>query len=625
MTPKSDPVPRARRPWSWLGGILVLGLLAGGLAVTALLLWEHVDMQAIVRAPTEAPRPLSDPLPPPGPAIPATDFTVHLFRSASSAGYFPDDGFHPAVVDRWVQVVEETGGRVEELGAPEEVRALEGAGLVLAPTAICLSDGEANALLEHTLHGGGLLITWATGARDGECEWRGWDVLRDLTGAVGAAQVEERPGVYLTVPSGLPLSPGLEPAARVELRWDAQVALAAEGPRVYWSDWALNPAPADTEEAMDVAAHLHLTEAGGRVVWFGFNGDEAATPLDEARITALFRNGLLWAVGIPSADLLAWPHGRQAALLLSQQAGWEFENAGNVARVAEAHGTPLTSFVASRIALDYPEMAEVLARAGEVGSRSSDDQLLVGLSHDDQRARLSRSLTQIRAWAGRPATGLRPPEEHFDLETLHAWRAVGGTYVVGLNNGRTAGPEVHHTPEGPVALLPRVMKDDYNILVQDRTIGRDGLVREFWQGLQKIHVLGGLAVLTTHTQLAGSPRQVDALTQILDSVRVQGGWWAATGGDVADWTLARQGASVSVLGWEEGRVEFEVAAPDDRPLPGAWLRVVPPLGAQEWEPIVDGTPVEFARSAWGLSVPLPSMGSGESRTILIRWLEEERE
>jgi peptidoglycan/xylan/chitin deacetylase (PgdA/CDA1 family) len=622
MSPTADPIPRARKPWSWLAGILVLGVLGGGVVAVSLLLWDYIDIQAVTRAPQTEVMGAALPLPAaPAPAArPAgTAFPAHVYHSEASAGYFPDPEYYPSLVEEWEGRLADAGGRVERIGSADELRALEGEGTVAAPAAICLSDDEIDALHEHVEAGGGLVLTWATAARDEGCEWRGWSALRELARALDVRQVETRPGVYMTVPAGLPLSQGIEPAARVELRWDAQVALAVEGPRAYWSDWALNPAPAEEAEGVDAAAHLASAAGGGRVVWFGFSGGEGATPLDEARVETMLRNGVWWAAGVPSAEILPWPGGRRAAFVLTQQVGWEFENARNLAELARTRELPVTFFAASRRALDHPELAEALAAAGEVASQGADDQPVAGLPLTDQRGRLDQSRAQIRGWTGAEATGLRPPEERFDANTLEAWRALGGSYVVGINNGRTGSAEVLETAAGPVVLLPRVLKDDYNVLVQDRTMREDDLVRAFEQGLQKLRVLGGVGVLTTHSQLAGAPRHIGAVARVLDGVRAQGEWWPATGREVAEWVLARREAEVGLVPSleEEGAWRVEVTAPADAALSGAWIKVHLPRGGP-WEPWVGGEPVEFAGTEWGIAVEVRDLAPGERWTMDLR-------
>jgi peptidoglycan/xylan/chitin deacetylase (PgdA/CDA1 family) len=621
MSPTADPIPRAKKPWSWLAGILVLGTLTGALVAAAVLLWEYVDVRAITRSPGVAVAgPLPEPSAPSAGAVLASRGPVRLYHSARSAGFFPDTSHYAAILTRWEGVASESGYQASLIRTAEEVAELEGVGVVLAPAAICLDAAEVEAFERHVDLGGGLLLTWATGARDADCEWRGWEVVRDLTGTDEVRQLDEREGVYLTIPGGGPLAYGIEPVARVELRWDAQVAVSSDGPRLFWSDWAFNPAPAHGEEAIDAGVHMRETSSGGRVLWYGFNGGEAVGPLDERRVGALFRNGLAWAAGVPAADLQSWPGGRQAALAVTQQVGWEFENAGHLAALGGELGVPVSFFVASRMALDHPELAEILLQAGELGTRGPDDQSFGGLPTVDQRVRLERSLTQVRGWSGTSPAGFRPPEEGYDAETLAAWASLGGTYLVALNNGRTGSPEVHETADGSVVLLPRVVKDDYNILIQDRALRGDALSLEFAEGIRKIGVLGGLALMTTHSQLAGKARWMPSLRRVLEDVIAAEGWWMATTGEVAGWTLARQGASVSLHFLEDDAIEVRVRAHAERGLEGAWVDLSLPR-AEEWEPTVRGVPVGFALTRWGMAIQVDDLPSGGEWRAVVSHME----
>ena len=94
MRPGREPVPRAREAASWLGGILLLGVLGGGVVVAATLLWENLDLRRVVpelvSAPAAPPLPALTPLPDPA----GSGFGVLLFRSGPSAGYFPDPLHH---------------------------------------------------------------------------------------------------------------------------------------------------------------------------------------------------------------------------------------------------------------------------------------------------------------------------------------------------------------------------------------------------------------------------------------------------------------------------------------------------------------------------------------------------
>lgn len=626
MRRRRDPVPRAHHPWGWLGGILILGVLMAGAVSAALALWENIDIRRLTRAPGDAQLvTLPDPSSPPSPAVAVADsaFQVTLYSSEATAGYFPQREYYPAVLDRWRDLASEAGAVVRTVGSPSEVEAMDGRGLVVAPSAVCLGDGEIRALRHHAERGGGLLLTWATGARDEHCEWRGWEVVQDFTEALDVRELDQREGVFLSIPSSLPLSSGIEPAARVELRWDSPLALATTGTRIYWSDWALNPSPAAGTEDVDAAAALRTLKGGGRIAWFGFTANAAVGPLDKARVARLLTNGLLWGAGIPVAEMMPWPRGSQSALVLAQELSGELGNVRYLAEAAAERKVPATYFVVSQLTRDHPEISELLEQSGEVASQTSDNSPLAGLPEPEQQTRLRRSVSELRSWTGSEPVGLRAPEESADEETLRAWRSLGGTYVVGLNSGRTASPEVFELADGPLVLLPRAIKDDYNLLVQERVMRSPDVAAEFMAGIEKLRALGGLSVLTVNSQLSATERHVGAISTVLDSIRSEEGWWFATGADVAEWSLARRETSVEASRDEEGRVGLVVRAPADRPLRGGWIEVTLPEGSEGWEAVVDSVPVAYGESAWGLVIPLDDLEPGEARTVILQRAPDE--
>ncbi len=635
MTPRRDPVPRAREPWHWLGGLLVLGILGAGLVAAALLLWEHVDIRRLAGAPGEAAKwTLPEPLPPAGPARAGTTLRAALYRSPASAAFFPDAAHYPGLLERWQGMVAEAGGESDVVTGAAAVDELDPGTLLMAPSAVCLGTDEVRAFQRHLDRGGGLLLTWATGARDEACEWAGWDALQDLLGVADIGQLEQRATTYLTVPGGLPLAAGIDPGTRVELRWDAQVALPVEGPRLYWSDWAMNPHPAEVVTGRggavspgaaeaDAAAWLGHTDRGGRIVWFGFTADQGARPGDQARLDAVLRNGLWWAAGLPLAEVAPWPGGAQSAMMVAQDVESEFANSAALASAARSHGFPVTFFVVSSLALDFPDLAQQLRGSGEIGSHTSDHAVIAGLPHQEQMTRLRRSRSEIRGWSGDSARGLRPPEERLDEGTLRAWRRLGGSYLVGVNEARGASPEVFKTPDGPVALLPRVLKDDYNLLVQESRMGSRHLVDAYLEGMTKVRALGGLAIVSLHSQVAGRPRRVGAVTEVVDSAHAEGGWWLATGRQIADWWLARHGTRVTMREGLEAPdlLEASVTA-SDLPLEDAWVTIYLPRGLGERVPVVEDTPVPYRETPWGIAVPLSTVPAGETRTVRLVPVQE---
>ena len=187
-------------------------------------------------------------------------------------------GFYAGELDRWRDLLTEAGGRIREVGTADELRDVDVSEVLVLPEAPCLSTPERSAILEHVARGGSLVSNSALGARDGACDWLGWQTLARLTGAEAAVELPTREALYLTVPGGVALSPGLDPGTRIELRPDRSVALRLPGAGVYWSDWAMNPAPDGQGSRAGVAAVADRTAAGGRIAWYGLRVGQAAGP-----------------------------------------------------------------------------------------------------------------------------------------------------------------------------------------------------------------------------------------------------------------------------------------------------------------------------------------------------------
>jgi len=618
MSPRRDPIPRATGALHWLRGFLVLGIVGAAVVAAGIMLWENLDIQRLTRTSALAEPVTVPPALPPAPLAAASEsYEAALYYSHASAAHFPDSAYYPDQLDRWEGLMAATGARVLRVSSAAQVEALPATEVVVVPAALCLGGDELTALRAHLGRGGGLVLTWATGARDEACEWRGWEAVASLTGSQEVREIEQRSALYLTVPADLPFSAGFDPGTRVELRFESQLAAAGTGERVYWSDWALNAAPVADAEAVNTAALAGVAESGGRMVWLGFRLGQGATPRDEERLTALATNGVRWAAGIPMAELLPWPGGARSALLIAEDVETEFPNAAALAALATRKSVPVTFFVVSQLALDYPDLAASLTRAGEVGSQTSDHAVLFGQTLVEQRTKLARSWAEVRGWTGDSAFGLHPPEERFDLNTLRAWRQAGGSYLVGLNEARTGSPEVFESGDGEIVLLPRIVKDDYNVFVQESALRSRRLTEAYLEGMAKVRALGGIAVLSLRSQVGGDPGRVEVVGEVVDSARSTGDWWIATGRDIAAWWSARRAAALHVIRATGDEIVIDVTAAAEAGLSGASLRVVLPERAAGWVPGIDGRGVAYSRTQLGVRVTLPDLMPGDRVVVTI--------
>ena len=646
MRPGREPVPRAREATSWLGGILLLGTLGGGVVAAAALLWENLDLGRVVpelvSAPAAAPLPVLAPEPVPA----GTGFDALLFRSVRTAAFFPDPDHHPAAMAAWRSVLTGAGARIREVSTAEELRGASPDQVLVFPETACLSGEEREALISHLDAGGSVVADWALGARDGNCEWRGWQVVAGITGSPVVREIPSREALFYTVPTGLPLTPGLDPGTRIELRPDPSLAIRVDGARVYWSDWALNPAPDEADGVADAAAMTRRTEAGGRVAWFGFRAGQGATPRDSVLLARTLRNGVLWAAGRPIAELAPWPNGHRAALMVSVDVESQPEHAGPTADLLREAEVPTTWFAVSRRVRESPHLGPRLAQSGEIGAQTPDQAPVAGLPPGDQRVRLRRAASEIEAWAGERPRGFRPTEEAFDAATVDAWHREGGRYLVGLNHARSGSPEIHPVAreDGGMVLLPRLVKDDYNVFVQDGALRSERLVEAYVRGMAKLHALGGFALIAAHTQILDSDNRRRALLSAADAARSQDGWWLARGSDVADWWRARSRTRVAPAprsGYGgPGRSRDPVADPSagigaptaegtavppadvvafvveasEEGLRGGWLEVVLPRDP-DLVPLLDGAPVAYEVTPWGLRLPLGTLEAGRPREV----------
>ena len=546
MRPKRNPVPRARDSWIWLGGLALLGVLGGGVTAAAVVLWENVDIRQLVPQLATPALPVPVPEPTADAARERRIFDAVVFSSPRNQAYFPDPTYYRSTLASWSALIQDTGGNVREVVDADGLGTLREQDLLVLVEAPCLSIEEIAAVEAHLQAGGGVVANWAVGVRDADCEWTGWQTIVDLTGAEDVRELPSREGLFLTVPGGVALSPGFDPGTRIELRPDPSLALRLPGPRVYWSDWALNPQPDESGGGADVAAIATYSALGGRITWLGARLGQGATPADSTRLSRLVRNGIAWAASVPTAAPAAWPGASQAALVFTLDVEDEPQNALYMADFLRERGLPGTFYVVSRLVLEDPEMARALISAGEVGSQTSDHTPLQGLTAQDQRTRLRRSWTEIEGWTGVAPVGLRPPEETFDPNTLDAWQRAGGTYLLATNESRSASPELHRVGQGTQVLLPRLLKDDYNIIVQDRVLRGASLGQALLAGTRKMRAIGGLAVVSGHTQIIRDGPRIEALATVADSALAQGDWWIARASDIADWWMARGATRVDI-------------------------------------------------------------------------------
>ena len=459
---------------------------------------------------------------------------VDILRDEAAASFYTAPGALDSIVADWRATAAAAGATARVVNAVS-ARDDRSARVLVIPSSPCLTVEAYEAIDAVTARGGGIVLTGLTGIHDAGCRPIGYGLIVGLTGASRADTLESRPMAYVTLPADNPLTIDIPPGSRIDLNPGRQVALRLPRRDAFYSDYALQPEPAGGAPLLDVAI-THNSRGRGRVVYWGFElRDVVRLPWDRALVTLLARNSLAWVAGLPTAAIEAWPKGRVAAATIAQDVEAGFQNAQFALDSLRAAHIRSTFFLTSDVARRYDGLSHDLANAGgEVGSHTENHRLLGGLPASTQHDRLETTQHDLTKLLGLPVDGLRPPQEQFDLATMKAWLAVGGRYLFGANDSRSASPELLPVGRDTLVLIGRVGSDDFGVAAAAHN-DLAATARIFLSEYERLRALGGLYALSYHSQLLATPELVPALARVARVIAADTAVWLATTGEIAEW------------------------------------------------------------------------------------------
>lgn len=551
---------------------------------------------------------------------------VVVVRDASAASYYDSPAILDSVVARWRDALLAVGADVRIVPSDSLDTAARDARVLVIPDSPCLSLATDEAIARVRAAGGGMIVTGPAAVNDAACRPLGLGFVVGTSGASRAELLGGRDMVYVTVPAGGPLAMDVPPGARLDLRPAHQVALRALGRDAFYSDYALQPLPAHGMPLVD-GAMTHDVVGRARTVYWGFDlGDAVRLPWTEEILRLLVRNSVAWAAGEPLGTVEPWPHGRRAAAAIAQDVEAGFADARVALDTLRALHVRSTYFVISNLAQRNPELSRAFPAAGEIGSHTENHRLIGGQPAAVQLARLERTQHDLTGLLGRSVLGLRPPEEQFDRNTMAAWRAAGGTYIFGANDSRSAAPELFDVggarasaprgaPRDPLVLLGRAGGDDFAVLASARGQGTDTVAATFLDEYRRFRALGGMYVLSYHSQNLVRPELLGGLVRTARAIAADTSVWLATTGQIADWWRRRAQLVVGVTGDPARALTVVVHNDGPRAVAGAVVRVstgaeVPPVEASA--PLLPA-PAGFVR------VALPAIPAGGTRAFALSW------
>lgn len=528
---------------------------------------------------------------------------ITLVRDPASARYYDDAAAYDAAVALWRDALAGVGARVT-VRTPAQLAGVREP--LVVPAAPCLSIATRAALTRAAREGTGALVSWMTGTRDQGCRSVGWGFVASLVGAGRFDTLGIQDAAFITVPAGGGLAVGVPPGARLELRGANHVAVRASTRDAHYADAWLNPQPVRDETLLDGA--LARGERA-RVAFVGFElRDVADDAWTRGVLALLVRNAVAHIAGIPLAAPESWPGGNRAAAVIAQDVEDEFANAQGALDTLRALGVRSTFFVVSDLAREHPELTRALARDGELATHSEDHRRLGGAPADVQRSRLARTHGALVTLAGQRVRGLRPPEEQFDAATLAEWHSLGGTYVFANNSGRCACPELVEASGRRLVLMARVADDDYITVRRARVRQPSQLAALHQDGWEKARELGGLFILSYHSNMLARPATVAALGLIARTLKADTSAWLVTTGEVAEWWQARS-AMETTAELRGDTLKLRVRNGGRTATPAVGVLVSLPDGSAPRE----GT----TTAPGGARVAVPGLAAGESRDFTV--------
>jgi hypothetical protein len=198
--------------------------------------------------------------------------------------------------------------------------------------------------------------------------------------------------------------------------------------------------------------------------------------------------------------------------------------------------------------------------------------------------------------SGRGVSGFHPPDDIYDQRTLRALAGARFRYYQVGPEGNSVLPQrvrvaqrlERFERERELVRLARMTHDDRGLSSLGLTgLEHDWIVQRIDYDAGIVRALGGLYILSMHSQGLSAPEYVDVLTPLVERWRSHT-VWLATAGEVADWWQRRERLSVLATDWKDDSFRLTVHSAAQEPLEDVSLTFYPPTGLQAAEVVARG-------------------------------------
>jgi len=471
----------------------------------------------------------------------------------------------------------------EEFGDVQQLRKQK-EGVVVLPSAVSLSEEERVELQAFRARGGAILATWATGTRNSNRDWEGWQFLESL-GVKYIGEIESSKEInHLILAGEQPVSFSHPAGQRILMGQTSEPLLRVKGDVTagLFTNWARTTDDERRDEGAVVFSEAD--DESGRAAFFAF----AETAWESRPLAAymLIDDTLAWLQRRPSMVRASWPNGKLAAQVIEMDTEQGFENALRFADMMEAFKYPATFYVLTSVAKLFPQVLFRLSRDFEIGFHGDIHTSFKGQtpSLQEQRIQAMRAdLAQVMPGI-QGIKGFRAPTEGYDTTTELLIQKYGiRHHAADPNRTEARLPLLAKIDDVELAdaliVLPRTQRDDINLYWEKLSV--EGTTKALIDDFEMAFRSGSLAWLSVHSQNFNEDGILaKALPGFLDYLKAHSDrLWLATAGDVADWWRDRERLKVSSE-FNGKRLEFDVTVTGSEPLKGASLVVMLPKKAQ---------------------------------------------
>jgi len=443
--------------------------------------------------------------------------------------------------------------------------------LLILPMATTLSETEIVIIKKFVSQDGhGLIFSGLAGSRNENGEWRDISLSAEIIGGENMQELStsDKNVAHLALDGHSPLSANIPPGLRLGVNtYDRPVSVSLLEPRSeavgYWED----PLTGRRELSNARAAIAKGTYRDGRYVWTGFTLGSEIDPFGLKVGEILMRNMLAYASFKPVFGKEAWPEGKQAAVVLSQETDADLSGVDIAAALMSQKRVPGTFFCLPEAARQNTTAFRALAanplfEIGLQGTAAYRNQ-----PKEAQQNLLLSSRGALESAGAGPVNGFSPLDTVYDGNTVQALLHSDYAYIAGDSDS-----------ESPPAVLqarkPKLIRRgrDLRLFIKFAHAGPDKplVFEQLKLDFDAAYQLGGFYTLSFHSRQLTDPAQAQALSDFLDYIRIRNVWLTRFK-EVADWTS--QWLLVDVASIEAGKTRSNLLLTNNSHTPIPSLRI----------------------------------------------------